>query len=350
MVEQGFALSEASSTPVMLELRIRACHVHGSFVAKDNRAPLLSRNNPHRDAEIRLRARSPAALDLRAREASRSMCACLLRAASSREHRLNELFAGEQEDIGIIVPGRAVQHRSCAPCNGSGLADAFGKPRIPIYVLNVTYPLVPTRSTRVLRRQARRAGGRGGQSQLHRAGDQTDAAQRRIQHAVHGKDVLPLAGEYTGEVVLDGLAKFLAGGPAGSALTRRATACRRLIGAQAAHAARGSASLCPRGRRASASVAPSGRCSARIKLAEREIGQDAHRRPTSAATSFATLPPFNLGNTMLGYGLALAPARQWIAPICKRRLISDHGRRRLLAQRAHQRHHQSRCSTAATAS
>src|SRR5216684_1618569 len=40
MVEQGFELSEASSTPVMLELRIRACHVQGSFRTKKNRAPL----------------------------------------------------------------------------------------------------------------------------------------------------------------------------------------------------------------------------------------------------------------------------------------------------------------------
>src|SRR5436305_3235804 len=38
-VEQGFALSEASNTPVMLELRIRACHGHGEFVAADHRAP-----------------------------------------------------------------------------------------------------------------------------------------------------------------------------------------------------------------------------------------------------------------------------------------------------------------------
>ena len=35
-VKKGFELSEASSTPVMLELRIRACHVHGFFIAKDN--------------------------------------------------------------------------------------------------------------------------------------------------------------------------------------------------------------------------------------------------------------------------------------------------------------------------
>src|SRR6202158_3072814 len=38
MVEHGFALSEASNTPVMMELRIRACHVHGSFISKDNKS------------------------------------------------------------------------------------------------------------------------------------------------------------------------------------------------------------------------------------------------------------------------------------------------------------------------
>src|SRR3979490_2971738 len=36
-VEQGFELSEATHAPVMLELRIRACHVTGEFTARDNR-------------------------------------------------------------------------------------------------------------------------------------------------------------------------------------------------------------------------------------------------------------------------------------------------------------------------
>src|SRR5690606_1199499 len=36
LVERGFELSETSNTPVMLELRIRACHVHGTFRAKAN--------------------------------------------------------------------------------------------------------------------------------------------------------------------------------------------------------------------------------------------------------------------------------------------------------------------------
>src|SRR6202040_815884 len=53
MVEQGFELSEATSTPVMLEVRIRTCHVHGSFVAKNNKKPSFTLRealeNPVRD-------------------------------------------------------------------------------------------------------------------------------------------------------------------------------------------------------------------------------------------------------------------------------------------------------------
>src|SRR2546429_6759748 len=53
-VEKGFALSEASNSPVMLELRIRACHVHGRFTAKDNVRPKFTLKdaieNPSRDA------------------------------------------------------------------------------------------------------------------------------------------------------------------------------------------------------------------------------------------------------------------------------------------------------------
>ncbi len=53
MVEKGFQLSEVSNTAVMLQLRIRACHVYGSFIAKDNKRSEFSRldalQNPTRD-------------------------------------------------------------------------------------------------------------------------------------------------------------------------------------------------------------------------------------------------------------------------------------------------------------
>ena len=67
-VEDGFELSEATHTPVMLQLRIRACHVHGRFVAKDNRRPAFTidealaapaaRRRPHRAAAGELPARA----------------------------------------------------------------------------------------------------------------------------------------------------------------------------------------------------------------------------------------------------------------------------------------------------
>src|SRR5215218_5170883 len=52
-VEDGFELSEASNTPVMLQVRIRACHVHGQFVCKENQRPKYTLKqaleNPVRD-------------------------------------------------------------------------------------------------------------------------------------------------------------------------------------------------------------------------------------------------------------------------------------------------------------
>jgi indolepyruvate ferredoxin oxidoreductase alpha subunit len=42
MVEKGFELSEASHAPVMLDLRVRACHVTGEFIAKDNKPGLYN--------------------------------------------------------------------------------------------------------------------------------------------------------------------------------------------------------------------------------------------------------------------------------------------------------------------
>ena len=52
-VETGFELSEASNTPVMLMLRIRACHVYGHFTTRANKRPEFTLadalENPRRD-------------------------------------------------------------------------------------------------------------------------------------------------------------------------------------------------------------------------------------------------------------------------------------------------------------
>ena len=46
LTEQCFGISEASNMPVFLNMRIRACHLTGTFTAKDNKVAHFNSNNP----------------------------------------------------------------------------------------------------------------------------------------------------------------------------------------------------------------------------------------------------------------------------------------------------------------
>src|SRR5262249_40625061 len=76
MVEKGFELSEAIHAPVMLDLRVRACHVTGEVTAKDNKPGLY--NAQRRLSEpVRFEyAACASAGDLRAGTAGKSNNAC----------------------------------------------------------------------------------------------------------------------------------------------------------------------------------------------------------------------------------------------------------------------------------
>src|SRR5262245_44497219 len=135
-VEDGFELSEASHTPVMLEVRIRSCHVHGSFIAKNNRPPPFTLRqaleNPRRDTN---RIVLPPASYLHEREKIDSRWPAAVRFI--KEHRLNEVFAGDLTDVGIIMQG-GMYNGVVRALERLGLADVWGTTRVPLYVLNVT--------------------------------------------------------------------------------------------------------------------------------------------------------------------------------------------------------------------
>jgi indolepyruvate ferredoxin oxidoreductase alpha subunit len=103
-VKDGFGLSEASRTPVMLELRIRACHVHGEFVAADNVKPAFSvreaMESPRRDTS---RIVLPPASFVHEQEKVRERWPAAVKFIEERG--LNEFFAEGADDIGIIVQG-----------------------------------------------------------------------------------------------------------------------------------------------------------------------------------------------------------------------------------------------------
>src|SRR5215211_2294575 len=103
-VEKSFELSEASNTPVMLELRIRACHVYGSFKTKDNVRPSFTlkdaMENPVRDVN---RIVLPPASYLHEKEKIEKRWPAAVKFIE--DHALNEVFPGEAADIGIVMQG-----------------------------------------------------------------------------------------------------------------------------------------------------------------------------------------------------------------------------------------------------
>src|SRR5437016_1883350 len=230
MVEQGFELSEASSTPVMLELRIRACHVQGSFETKRNQAPRFSKRtlieNPDFDySRICLPpatyAQEKHKIDVRWPAAVRFI----------RENKLNETFPGEMSDIGIICQG-GLYNAVIRALQTLGLADAFGAAQVPIYCMNVTYPMMPEEITAFC------AGKRevmiveeGQPAYIEEAVLATLRRQEVNGVKVRGKDVLPLAGEYTGEVVLTGISRFLGRDSAVAPLKALKDKAAQLLGA-----------------------------------------------------------------------------------------------------------------------
>ncbi|WP_353189431.1 indolepyruvate ferredoxin oxidoreductase subunit alpha [Pandoraea pnomenusa] len=323
MVEQGFELSEASNTPVMLQLRIRACHVHGAFVCKDNRAPALSREHLIGDAKFsydkiclppstyahekqKIEDRWPAAVDY------------IKRAG------LNETFRSTSgADVGIIVQG-GLYNGLIRAMQQLGLADAFGDPQIPIHVLNVVYPLVSDEIEAFC--SGKKAVLLVEEGQPAYIEDAIQAILRRAgaDTRIYGKDVLPAYGEYTGEVLVDGIAKFV---EQANPMGLDGTAVAGTFSELATHRTAGAEALGD----APVPGRPPGFCVgcperpvfAAMKLMQQQVGA-VHVSADIGCHTFGTLPPFNVGSTVLGYGLGLASS-SGVAPLMENRVVSIMG-------------------------
>ncbi len=319
MVEKGFELSEASNTPVMLEVRIRACHVTGSFIAKDNVRPAYglkdALESPVRDTS---RIVLPPASYLHEKEKIELRWPAAVRFIT--QHRLNEIFPGEARDIGIVMQG-GMYNTALRALELLGLANAFGDSNVPLYVLNVTYPLCDDELKRFCRDKRAILIVEEGQPEFIEQAVNTILRRADIQTKVHGKDMLPMAGEYTGAVMREGLRKFIA-------------ACRADLLADApAAAAPPKEALAALGNGVMHNRPPSfcTGCPERpiftaMKLVERELGAH-HVSCDIGCHLFSILPPFNIGNTTMGYGLGGAGAAALNAKAGKRAIaiVGDGG-------------------------
>ena len=321
MVEQGFELSEASHAPVMLELRIRACHVTGEFAAKDNRRAVYSGRNrlpgPPRFEYGRLAHPPLTFVQERLKVEDRLPAA----RAFIRDKALNETLPGDLDEVGIIAMGGLTNGvlRALARLD---LADPFGASRVPIYVLNVVYPLV---SEEV---RAFCAGKRAvlvveeGSPDYIEQAINVELRRADINTRVLGKGMLPQTGEYQSEVLLAGLGAFL-DETRPSGLDADAVAARvRALTAHKPAAAAAVGQLPPRPP-TFCTGCPERPVFSAIKLMQRDLGPT-HISADIGCHAFATFAPFSLGNSILGYGMSLASAAA-VGPNLARRPIAVMG-------------------------
>jgi indolepyruvate ferredoxin oxidoreductase alpha subunit len=305
MVEQGFELSEASNSPVMMMMRIRACHMHGRFVAKDNRRPAFTAREALA-APVRTYERIILPPSTYAQEQHKINHRWPAAVKYIADNELNEFRAGSRSDVGIIVQG-GLYNTLLRSLERLGIADVFGDSQVPVYVLNVTYPLVPDEVQRFAAgKRAVLIVEEGQPEYLEQAiGSMLSAAGSTTR--VVGKGPLPMAGEYTGSVVLAGLKRFfeqhaadLVPPPAPAAAPKTVTEVPiRPAAALAANVPARPSGLC--------TGCPERPLFASMKLLQRELGP-MHVSADIGCHSFSTLPPFDMGASIMGYGLGPAGA------------------------------------------
>jgi indolepyruvate ferredoxin oxidoreductase alpha subunit len=320
-VEKGFELSEASHAPVMLELRIRACHVTGEFKAKTNRRGAYSGLNrlqgPPRFDYARLAHPPVTFIHERLKVEDRMPAARKF----IRNHKLNEILPGDVNDVGIIVMGGLTNSvlRALARLD---LADMFGKTRIPVLVLNVVYPLVPEEIREFCAGKRAVLVVEEGHPEYIEEAINSELRRADIQTRVIGKDVLPKAGEYTSDILLKGVSAFLSRTrPAGLDIEAIADRTAKIL----AHipAAQASVGTLPPRPPTFCTGCPERPVFSAIKIAQREIGPT-HISADIGCHAFGTLAPFSFGNTILGYGMSLASAAA-VGPNMQKRPIAIMG-------------------------
>ncbi|HVV61571.1 MAG TPA: indolepyruvate ferredoxin oxidoreductase subunit alpha, partial [Pseudolabrys sp.] len=320
-VEKGFELSEASHAPVMLELRIRACHATGAFAAKTNRKGVVSGIDklagPPRFEYGRL-AHPPVIFTQEKLKVEERLPAAR---AFIREHKLNETIDGDLNDVGIIVMG-GLTNSVLRALERLGLADVFGASRVPMLVLNVVYPLVPEEIREFCASKRAVLVVEEGYPDYIEQAVNVELRRADIQTRVIGKGALPKAGEYASDVLLNGLAAFLTDArPHGLDADAIAAKAQSLV----AHKAKAAAALGPLPPRPPAfcTGCPERPVFSAIKLMQRELGPT-HISADIGCHSFATFAPFSLGNSILGYGMSLASAAA-VTPNMEKRPIAVMG-------------------------
>jgi len=321
MVETAFELSEVSNTPVIMELRIRACHMTGKFKTKNNVRPKISTRDLLSEPNFESEKVSlpPATYVQEKHKISHRWPAAV---QFIKDRKLNEFYQGDLSTVGIILQG-GIYNGVYRALQTANLVNELDQSRVPLMVLNVTYPLVPDELIDFCRGKESILIIEEGQPAFLEQAIKAIMQDEQLPIKVYGKNVFPMAGEYIGEVMLDGITKYIAQALPDSSIAKdirqqslfiqemRQTALE-LLGAPLPPRAPTFCTGCPERPVFSA-----------LKLLQKDIGP-VHISADIGCHSFATLEPFFAGNTILGYGMGLASSAG-ISSLMDRRVISIGG-------------------------
>lgn len=298
-VGDAFELSEVSNTPVMLQVRIRSCHVHGHFIASDNKRPPMTVSDALENPKRKLdRIVLPPATYLHEQEKITKRWP----AAETfiLERAINERFGAPGSKVGLILQG-GLYNGVIRALNRLGLADIYGETEVDMLCLNAVYPLVESQILDFCAgKDAVLIIEEGQPEYIEQAvGHMLYKAGRRV--TLEGKGRLPMAGEYTGQVMVDGLGAFFeAHAPGLLPVAKVATN-------EAPVPIPDLAQVLPGRPPGFCTGCPERPIFAATKLVQEELGPH-HIASDIGCHLFSIMPPFDLGATTMGYGLGPASA------------------------------------------
>ena len=323
-VEEGFGLSEACQEPVFFSIRIRACHMRGTLRCRDNVHPQISMLAPLVAPSFSLERINlpPFTYAMEAQKFEKRLPAARRYIV---EHGLNEHHRGEEAHLGIVMQG-GLWNTTLRGLHALGLADVYGRTAVPLLVLNVLHPTAPEELIGFLRGKRHVLVVEEGMPSYVEQELKALAHEAKLDVAIHGKDLLSPHGEYVPQLVITGLQRFLARAETrsvGAALLEERY--RALFG----HQEKVRAALpqpiakrpptfctgCPERPVFSAMKI--------LRATEPAIG-DTHVAADIGCHTFSTQAPFNVGNSVLGYGMGLASASA-VAPLFGKRVVSIMG-------------------------
>lgn len=321
LIEKGFELSEYSNLPVMFILSTRIAYIRNKMICKDNITPQISTLSPideliqdvtkiplppysQQQEKLKYESRIPAAKEF------------------ILNNNINELFIGDDSNIGIITHGSL--YNSLLRClYNLGEAELTGKSSISILNLNVTYPLVPEQITEFISDKKSVLVLEEGMPNLIEEQIRSIAQRNKIYSDIFGKDIMPVNGEYTPDRIIKGIGDFLVSN-AQSPSKKQAISKKSLEVEE--HISKASSFLdepvtlrnpifctgCPERPIFTA-----------IKILEEKYGRSYYASDIGCY-SMSGLPPFNLSDSITGMGIGLASAGA-ISKMTDKRTISFMG-------------------------